>query len=47
MPAIIVPEFAERTFPITAFGAKADGSKCTEAIAQAMASSVPEGSRLL
>lgn len=47
MPAIIVPEFAERTFPITAFGAKADGSKCTEAIAQAMASSVREGSRSL
>ena len=37
MPAIVVPEFAERTFPITDFGAKADGSKCTEAIAQAMA----------
>ena len=37
MPAIAVPEFAARDFPITAFGARADGTKCTEAFAAAMA----------
>ena len=34
---IEVPEFGERTFCIDAFGAKADGTKCTEAFAAAMA----------
>ena len=34
---IEVPEFAERDFRVSAFGAKADGTKCTEAFAAAMA----------
>ncbi len=36
MPAIAVPEFAARDFPITAFGARTDGTKCTKAFAAAM-----------
>ena len=37
MPAITVPEFPDRNFAVTDFGAKADGTKCTEAFAAAMA----------
>ena len=37
MPAIVVPEFADRAFSVADFGAKADGTKCTEAFAVAMA----------
>lgn len=34
---IEVPEFAERDFRVSEFGARADGTKCTEAFAAAMA----------
>ena len=34
---IEVPEFADRAFPVSEFGAKADGTKCTAAFAAAMA----------
>ena len=46
MPAIAVPEFAARDFPITAFGARADGTKCTEAFAAAMAACEKAGGGL-
>lgn len=37
MPAITIPEFPDRNFAVTDFGAKDDGTKCTEAFAAAMA----------
>jgi len=33
---IEVPEFGDRVFPITRFGARPDGAKCTDAFARAM-----------
>lgn len=36
MPAIRQPVFPERDFPITDFGARSGGEKCTEAFARAM-----------
>ena len=35
---VVVPVFPERDYPITDFGAKPDGAKCTEAIKDAIAS---------
>ena len=37
MPEIVVPEFRAGDYSIADYGAKPDGSKCTEAFAQAMA----------
>ncbi|MBQ0033591.1 MAG: glycoside hydrolase family 28 protein, partial [bacterium] len=37
MPPITVPDFPNRNFTVTDFGAKDDGTKCTEAFAAAMA----------
>ena len=36
MPAIAEPVFPKRDFPITGYGAKPDGTKCTEAFAAAI-----------
>lgn len=43
LPQFNAPRFPDRTFPITAYGAKPDDSKCTEAIRQAMRACMDAG----
>ena len=43
MPALTPPVFPARTFPVTDFGARADGSLCTEAFRRAIAACAAAG----